>query len=396
MNRMKAALLTLLFLLLSVCGDDKPHNARPGTDNSDQPPGPPVITMTVPVSAATGVFVAGSIAAHFNKNMDAATLTETTFTLMEALSSLTVSGSLTYDAENKIVTFVPSANLKFNTEYTATLSEGAKDFEGNALVVPAIGEIANPWKFRTAPAPGELAINLGGIEAFGIASRAGLNSTGVTVIDGDVALFPLASCTDATGNAGASQPCLVKTYASATGLTVNGSIYFAGDLHDNGQTAEDVTEDLQAAWLEAKNQVTTRAAIAAGELGGKTYAPGVYSNANLGLAAGSTATLDANNDANAVFIFKIDSDFVDSGTLLLPTEIKLVRGAQARNVWFVAGRDITLGSGTKWNGNILAGRDATVNDGSTVNGRVLAGASGAGAIVLTGAASPSVTRISVP
>ena len=58
--------------------------------------------------------------------------------------------------------------------------------------------------------------------------------------------------------------------------------------------------------------------------------------------------------------------------------------------------DLTVGSGTTWNGNILANRTATVLDGSTVNGRVLGGASGAGAITLTGAASPSVTTITVP
>ena len=74
----------------------------------------------------------------------------------------------------------------------------------------------------------------------------------------------------------------------------------------------------------------------------------------------------------------------------------MINGAQARNVWFVTGLDITIGSGTTWFGNILAGRDATVNHSSTVTGRVLAGASGAGAFVLTGAAAPSVTTITVP
>jgi len=92
----------------------------------------------------------------------------------------------------------------------------------------------------------------------------------------------------------------------------------------------------------------------------------------------------------------VDTDLIDSGTLLLPSRIVLLNGAQARNVWFVVGRDITIGSGTTWNGNILAGRTATVKDGSTVTGRVLAGAAGAGAITLTGAASPSVTTVTVP
>jgi hypothetical protein len=148
-------------------------------------------------------------------------------------------------------------------------------------------------------------------------------------------------------------------------------------------------------------KVDTQAGVLVGQLGapgpvGKIIFPGVYHEAALGLAAGLVATLDAQNDANAIFIFKVDSSFVDSGTLLLPTQIKLINGAQARNVWFITGLDITIGSGTTWNGNILAGRTATILDGSTVNGRVLAGASGAGAVTLTGAASPSVTTINVP
>ncbi len=239
-------------------------------------------------------------------------------------------------------------------------------------------------------------IDLKKVATFGIASRAGFTSTGVTVVNGDVALFPNAMCMDSTGNAGASQTCLVKTYSSPTGLTVNGSIYFAGDPFDDGATANAVTSDLGVAWVEAIANADTRGPIAGDEMGGMTFLPGVYHNATLGLQASGIATLDAQGDDNAVFLFKVDSSFVDSGTLLLPTRIDLVNGARARNVWFVTGLDITIGSGTIWNGNLLAGRTATVLDGSTVNGRVLAGASGAGAITLTGAASPSVTTITVP
>ena len=163
-------------------------------------------------------------------------------------------------------------------------------------------------------APVALAVNLGGVASFGIASRAGLTSTGVTVVNGDVALYPTATCTDATGNSGASRTCLVKTYASTTGMTVNGSIYWAGDPFDSGATANSVTNDLNVAWTEARAKVDTRSAIAADEIGGKTFIPGIYHNAALGLAAGGVATLDAQNDANAIFVFKVDSSFVDSGT----------------------------------------------------------------------------------
>jgi hypothetical protein len=230
-----------------------------------------------------------------------------------------------------------------------------------------------------------LAIDLGVAVTYGIASRAGLSSTGVTVVNGDVALFPLGTCTDATG---APANCQVQNKPpSALGLTVNGVIRHPTDS-DAGATATAVTTALTAAWVQGMAFANTQPAIAADQLGGKTFVPGVYENANLGLAAGTVATMNAQNNPNAVFIFKVTlgGDIVDSGTLLLPTRIDLINGAQARNVWFLSGRDITIGTATTWNGHILANRTAVVNGRSTVNGRVLAGAGGAGAVSLVGVA----------
>ena len=228
----------------------------------------------------------------------------------------------------------------------------------------------------------------------------------MTPVYGDVAIntaIGTPACTDATGNGGSARPqppgCAVHTLTgSATGLTVTGSIFFAADPFDNGATAQKVTNDLNTAWVAARAKAPTMPEMG-GELSNPTpYLPGIYHGATspFTFSAGGTATMDGQGDANAVFIFQFDTDFTDSGTLLLPTKIILVRGAQARNIFFVAGRDITIGSGTTWNGNILAGRTATVLDGSTVTGRVLAGAAGAGALSLTGAAAPSITTIIVP
>lgn len=349
----------------------------------------PQVVSTNPANNGTNLCRPLSISATFDRPMDPLTIIPANFTLTGP-GATSVNGTVSYDAQNKIASFVPSSSLLGGTTYTAKVSTGAKDGAGNPLAADKV------WTFTTNATLCTAPINLRGAASFGLASRAGLTSTGVTVVNGNVALFPTAACTDSTGNAGASQTCLVKTYASPTGMTVNGSIFFAGDPFDNGGTANSVTNDLQIAWNEGKNKVDTKGAIAGDELSGKTFTAGVYHNANLGLAANGFATLDAQNDANAVFIFKVDSTITDSGTLLLPTQIKLINGAQAKNIYFVAGLDITIGSGTTWNGTILAGRTATVNNGSTVNGRVLAGATGAGALTLTGAANPSKTTISVP
>jgi len=53
-----------------------------------------------------------------------------------------------------------------------------------------------------------------------------------------------------------------------------------------------------------KSKADTKGPVIDNELSGKILLPGVYHNANLGLAAGGVATLDAKNDANAVFILK--------------------------------------------------------------------------------------------
>ena len=350
----------------------------------------PQVVSTNPLNGGSNLCIPLTISATFDKLMDPLTLIPANFTLTSGAANTPVNGSVSYDGPTKTATFAPNNPLTGGTNYTAKVTTGVKDAGGNPLAADKI------WTFGTSSTLCTQPVNLRGAASYGLASRDGLTSTGVTVVNGNVALYPNALCTDSTGNAGASQTCLTKTYSSPTGMTVNGSIYFAGDPFDNGGTANSVTNDLQIAWNEGKNKVDTQGPVAGDQLGGKVFNAGVYHNANLGLAAGSFATLDAQNDANAVFIFKIDSSFTDSGTLLLPTSIKLINGATAKNVYFVAGLDITLGSGTAWNGTILAGRTATVNNGTTVNGRVLAGATGAGALTLTGAANPSKTTINVP
>jgi len=386
MRAFNKSLLVLLLVSVAACGQQLVEFANPA---APVVPGVPSVLSTDPLDKATGVGVSRTVNATFSELMTPGTINGTTFTLKQGATP--ISGTVTY--AGMTATFTPVVDLGSNV-YTATVSTGAQSAAtGNGLAADYT------WTFTTtaiAPSPPPLAINLRGAASFGLASRAGVTSTGVTVVNGDVALFPLAGCTDSTGNAGASQSCLVKTYASPTGMTVRNSIFWAGDPFDNGGTANSVTNDLQIAWNEGKNKVSNQPAILADQMAGKTFHAGIYHNANLGLAASGVATLDAQNDANAVFIFQVDSSFVDSGTALLKSRIDLVNGAQARNVWFVVGLDLTIGYGTTWNGNVLAGRTVTVNNGSAVLGRVLAGASGAGALTLTGAASPSVTSVTVP
>jgi len=364
----------------------------------------PTVVSSNPVSGNQSVSVGTGvkqITATFSLAMNPATLNSptvgalSTFTLkdMTSGSGTIVPATVAMNGTNMVATLTTSSVLLANTSYTAIITVAATSAGGTPIACNYA------WNFRTAASAAPLAINLGAAATYGIAAGAGLTSTGVTVVNGNVALSPLGSCTDATGT---PANCLVESKpASAAGLTVNGLIRFPTDS-DSGATATAVTTALNTAWVEGFNKVDTFATgFLVGQLAGKTLLPGVYDEANLGLSAGGVVTFDAQNDANAVFIIKVGTiggtgDFTDSGTLLLPGRVDLANQAQARNIWFVVGRDITIGSGTTWNGNILAGRTATINDGSAVQGRVLAGANTSGAITLTGAAAPSLTSITVP
>jgi len=103
---------------------------------------PPTVTSTDPVNAATGVALNKQITATFSKTMDASTITASTFTLLQGITS--VSGIVSYSGTTAI--FAPASNLTPNTLYTATITTGAKDVASNALANNYV------WSFTTGAA----------------------------------------------------------------------------------------------------------------------------------------------------------------------------------------------------------------------------------------------------
>lgn len=99
----------------------------------------PTVSSTDPVNAATGVPFNQKISATFSKTMDASTITTTTYTLMQGTTF--VSGTVGYVGTT--ATYTPSSNLLPNTTYTSTITTGAKDLAGNAIVNNYV------WSFTT-------------------------------------------------------------------------------------------------------------------------------------------------------------------------------------------------------------------------------------------------------
>ncbi len=101
----------------------------------------PTVSSAAPNSGATGVPVNTSISATFSEAMNASTITGATFTLTG------VAGAVAYNSGTNTATFTPSANLAYNTTYTATVTTGVKDISGNNMASNYI------WSFTTAAAP---------------------------------------------------------------------------------------------------------------------------------------------------------------------------------------------------------------------------------------------------
>src|SRR5207245_332795 len=78
--------------------------------------------------------------------------------------------------------------------------------------------------------------------------------------------------------------------------------------------------------------------------------------------------LDAQGDANAVFIFQMASTLTTTSA----RQVILIGGARAANVFWQVGSSATLGTGSVFKGNILALASITVTTGATVEGRLLA------------------------
>ena len=81
-----------------------------------------------------------------------------------------------------------------------------------------------------------------------------------------------------------------------------------------------------------------------------------------------TVTLDAQGNPNAVFIFQAASTLITASA----SNVVLINGAQASNVFWVVGSSATLGANSTLQGSILALTSITVTTGTTLNGRALA------------------------
>jgi hypothetical protein len=89
----------------------------------------PTVSGTINANGDTGVAINSKIGATFSKEMKAATVNNTSFSVKEGTT--TIPGSVAYTGVTAV--FTPTGNLAYNTTYTATISTAVKDLAGNPL-----------------------------------------------------------------------------------------------------------------------------------------------------------------------------------------------------------------------------------------------------------------------
>ncbi|HSK71468.1 MAG TPA: ice-binding family protein, partial [Pyrinomonadaceae bacterium] len=101
------------------------------------------------------------------------------------------------------------------------------------------------------------------------------------------------------------------------------------------------------------------------ELGGKTFAAGVYCVSSARLAG--EMTLDAKGDSNAVFVFLVKGGLTAESN----SRINLMNSALSGNVFFASDDTAVIGAGSEFNANVLARNAVQVLGGARVTGRTV-------------------------
>jgi hypothetical protein len=289
--------------------------------------------------------------------MDPATIGASTFRVTD--STIAVPGTVTYDATTQVASFAASAASGFAASRSLVVTvvsgtAGVKDLAGNPLAIDRV------WGFTTGTQPCTAPVALGAAASFGaFGGTAGVTNQGInTVVNGN--LGTTAACTLITGFHDAANAYTETTLNIGA---VNGSIYCGPPAPGTTTTLAIATQaraDAQTAY-NALAAMPPGSDPAAGQLGGQILPPAVYTSAG-GTFAITTGdlTLDAQGDANAVWVFQ-SAAALTVGQTATPRRVFLINGAQARNVFWQVGSAARIEDGSSMVGTIIAPAGVTIS-----------------------------------
>jgi len=342
----------------------------------------PTVISTNPIDGTTGVVFNKIVTATFSVPMDASTITGTTFTLKHGTTA--VSGAVTY--ANSVAYFTPSSDLISETEYTATVTNGVRNVPGTAMVNDYV------WRFTTrkndAPVLGQAAI----FGAFG--GGAGITNQGIYTVINNGSIGTTGASTKITGFHDSTGDQYTETPLDSG--YVKGRIYTdapppvifkaGGPFGGNAETMAIATQgaaDALAAWNSISPASKPGGTIlSTSELGNRTLTPGIYKSLSSYEITEGDLTLDAQGNANAVWIFQAPSSLT-VGVAGSPRSVLMIGGALPKNVFWYVGSSAVINytGGGVMVGTIISSAKTTLSnpDNSTnttvrtvLNGRAIA------------------------
>ncbi len=124
-----------------TCSRAQPCNGTPGDTTS------PTLSSVSPSSGARKVSRGTDVEATFSEDINPATLTTSTFTLVRSGSTTPITAPVSYDSTSRTAMLNPygssATNLRKCTSYKATLKSGVTDEAGNSLANDKV------WSFKT-------------------------------------------------------------------------------------------------------------------------------------------------------------------------------------------------------------------------------------------------------
>jgi Ice-binding-like len=213
---------------------------------------------------------------------------------------------------------------------------------------------------------GPAVVNLRTAGNYVILSKAGITTTAVTAITGDIGTSP-ASAAAIVGFALSMD--VSNTFSTSPHVVGGGKVYASDYTDPTPFRMTTAVADMETAYTDAAGRPAAVGAnlnMGAGTITGVTLAPGLYT---WGTDLNITTDITLSGSANDTWIFQI------AGFLALAdnAHIVLSGGAQARNItWEIAGTGASFGTSSHFEGTILALKGITYTSGATMNGRALA------------------------
>lgn len=212
---------------------------------------------------------------------------------------------------------------------------------GTMPLTSANGTSIDPLVAKTCPiVAGD--VPLASAASFAVLGASTVTSTGATVLNGNLGVAPGTSIT-----------------GFGPGVVKYGTIYAGGPVAAQAQA------DLAVGYTYA--QLLPNPTAIPADIGGTTIKPGVY-NALTTLGITGKVTLDGQNKSKSVFIFQIPSTL----TTAVHSQIELIRGANACNVFWQVGSSATLNTSSHFKGTIMAAVSISVGSKTKMRGRLLA------------------------